>query len=76
MVRDELDGVVSALCARFPARARIDIENVVAAEYAELAANATVTSHLIPLTLNRSRRLLARGAESAMIKGEQNDEYT
>ena len=59
MVRDELDGVVSALCARFPARTRVDIEKVVASEYAKLAANATVTAHLIPLTLNRSRRLLA-----------------
>ncbi len=63
MVRDELDSVVSALCARFPNRARIDIEKVVAAQYAELAANATVTAHLIPLTLNRSRRLLALGAD-------------
>ena len=64
MVRDELDGVVSALCDRFPTCARIDIETVVAAEYAELAANATVTTHLIPLTLNRSRRVLARGAKA------------
>ena len=63
MVRDELDSVVAALCARFPTRPRIDIENIVAAEYAALAANAAVTAHLIPLTLNRSRRLLARGAE-------------
>jgi len=63
MVRDELDGVVAALCARFPNRARIDIEKVVAAQYGELAAKATVTAHLIPLTLNRSRRLLARGAD-------------
>ncbi|MGZ5377065.1 MAG: three-helix bundle dimerization domain-containing protein [Mycobacterium sp.] len=62
MVHDELDGVVSALCARFPNRARNDIEKVVAAQYAEQAANATVTAHLIPLTLNRSRRLLAHGA--------------
>lgn len=59
MVHDELDGVVSSLCTRFPDRARIEVEAVVADVYAELAARATVTAHLIPLTLNRSRRRLS-----------------
>ena len=58
MVRDELEAVVSALCARFPDRNRSDAERVVADVYARLVASATVTAHLIPLTLNRSRRLL------------------
>jgi hypothetical protein len=58
MVHDELDGIVSTLCKRFPDRARVEIEAVVTAVYAELAAGASVTAHLIPLTLNRSRRLL------------------
>ena len=58
MVRDELGAVVSALCARFPGRSRSDVERVVAGVYARLVASATVTAHLIPLTLNRSRRLL------------------
>ena len=58
MVRDELVAVVSALCARFPDRSRSDVECVVADVYARLVASATVTAHLIPLTLNRSRRLL------------------
>jgi hypothetical protein len=58
MVRDELGAVVSALCARFPDRSRGDVERVVADVYARLIASATVTAHLIPLTLNRSRRLL------------------
>ena len=58
MVRDELGAVVSALCARFPDRSRSDVERVVADVYARLVASATVTAHLIPLTLNRSRRLL------------------
>jgi hypothetical protein len=57
-VHDELQSVVSALCTRYPTRSRTDIENVVAEVYAELAANAKVTAHLIPLTLNRSRRVL------------------
>jgi hypothetical protein len=58
MVRDELEAVVSALCARFPDRNRSDVERVVADVYARLVASATVTAHLIPLTLNRSRRVL------------------
>jgi hypothetical protein len=59
MVRDELDGVVSTLCNRFPHRVRVEIVAVVAEVYAELAAKATVTAHLIPLTLNRTQRLLS-----------------
>ena len=63
-MRDELDRVVSELRTRFSDRTRIDIESVVNEVYAELAARATVTAHLIPLTLNRSRRILARSAGS------------
>jgi hypothetical protein len=59
LVHDELGSVVSTLCGRFPDRSRIEVEAVVAEVYAELAARATVTAHLIPLTLNRSRRLLS-----------------
>ena len=58
MVRDELVAVVSALSARFPDRSRSDVERVVADVYARLVASARVTAHLIPLTLNRSRRRL------------------
>ncbi len=58
MLTDELHGVVSALCARFPTRQRSDVETVVAKVYEQLADNAKITTHLIPLTLNRSRRLL------------------
>jgi hypothetical protein len=58
MVHDELEGVVAALCARFPDRRRSEIECVVSEVYAKLAASATISAHLIPLTLNRCRRLL------------------
>lgn len=58
LLQDELDGVVSWLCERFPGRTRDDVEDVVDGVFAELQRNATVTAHLIPLTLNRSRRLL------------------
>ncbi len=36
LVHDELDSVVSTLCTRFPDRARIEVEAVVAEVYAEL----------------------------------------
>jgi hypothetical protein len=59
MVHDELNGVVSALCARFPARPRDEVDRVVTDVYEQLASGATITAHLIPLTLNRSRRVLS-----------------
>ena len=68
MVHDELESVVSSLCARFPRRERSEIEGVVAGVYADLVAHARVTTHLIPLTLNRSRQLLA--LESPVDSGE------
>jgi Glycosyl hydrolase family 65, C-terminal domain len=59
LLDDELESVVSALCARFPTRPRSDVEDVVTDVYGQLAGGATITAHLIPLTLNRSRRLLS-----------------
>ncbi len=58
LVDDELDGVVSGLCARFPKIGRTEIRSIVADVYDQLETNATITAHLIPLTLNRSRRVL------------------
>jgi hypothetical protein len=58
MTSDELTAVVSALRQRFPQLPAVEVETVVARVYEELAATAKVTAHLIPLTLNRSRRLL------------------
>ena len=59
MIHDELDSVITALCARFPLRTRHEIVIIVTGVYEQLAASATITAHLIPLTLNRSRRLLS-----------------
>jgi hypothetical protein len=58
LVHDELEAVVSELCARFPNHPRREIEAIVTRVYATLNEGATVTAHLIPLTLNRSRRLM------------------
>ena len=63
LLDDELDGVVSTLCARFPTRRRDEIERLVADIYEQLATSASITAHLIPLTLNRSRRALERMGE-------------
>lgn len=66
-VHDELVGVISALRERFPDHDQDEIERVVAEVYADLATKATVTAHLIPLTLNRSRRVLTGRAELPLV---------
>lgn len=58
LVRDELTDVIRAVHAKFPDRPRSEVENVVRGTYRDLARTAVVTSHLIPLTLNRSTRVM------------------
>lgn len=55
---DELRRVVDTISAEYPYHPRGDIERLVVDAYQHLAANAKITSHLIPLTLNRSLRLM------------------
>jgi hypothetical protein len=62
LISDELERIVPMLCARYPQCSRGDVARLVAEVYAHLAANATVTTHLIPLTLNRCRRELSSGS--------------
>lgn len=65
LITDELDGVVSMLCTRYPSRSRESIVRLVSEAYDQLAAHATVTSHLIPLTVNRCRNVLTDDADVA-----------
>lgn len=58
MDRDELIEVIAAVHSKFADRPREEAEAVVRSAYRDLACTATVTSHLIPLTLNRSMRLM------------------
>ena len=58
MVDDELGAVVAAVCAKFPDHSRAEVADLVSQSYRHLQAGATVTAHLIPLTLNRSLRLM------------------
>lgn len=58
MDRDELGDVIAEVQATFPERPREEVEDVVRGAYRHLACTATVTAHLIPLTLNRSMRLM------------------
>lgn len=58
MDRDELGDVIAEVQATFPERPREEVEDVVRGAYRHLARRATVTAHLIPLTLNRSMRLM------------------
>jgi hypothetical protein len=61
LTRDELRTVVSMLCARFPERSRAEVEGLVTDSYQRLSDDARIRAHLIPLTLNRCRRLLSEG---------------
>jgi len=54
----ELARIVSVLRGKYPERDPEQISVLVAEVYRRLAENATVTTHLIPLTINRCRRLL------------------
>lgn len=62
LVADELAGLVSMLSARHPERDRDEIATLVTRVYGSLAADARIPTHLIPLTLNRCRRLLSQSA--------------
>lgn len=69
---DELEYVSATLCAKNPGVDQHDIARLVYDVYEELASQARCTTHLIPLTLNVSRRRLADaygqgvGARAAM----------
>jgi hypothetical protein len=62
-VEDELAGIVSTVCARFPDQERAAVETAVSEAYEHLKANAKVSAHLIPLTLNRSMRLMRESTQ-------------
>ncbi|WP_369832292.1 three-helix bundle dimerization domain-containing protein [Mycobacterium sp. AT1] len=64
LVRDELGSVVAMLCARFPERTPREIERLVNDSYQRLWENARIHAHLIPLTVNRCRRLLSGPASA------------
>lgn len=64
LVRAELGSVVAMLCARFPDRTPREIERLVNDSYQRLSENARIHAHLIPLTVNRCRRLLSGQASA------------
>jgi hypothetical protein len=70
MLEDELAGIVATVHAKFPNHPRAEVAEVVSEAYRHLQAGATVTGHLIPLTLNRSLRLMR---ESTVPKGNGMD---
>jgi hypothetical protein len=59
-VTDELESIVQMFCEKYPDRSEAEIDVLVHDAYAVLAAQATVTAHLIPLTVNRCHKLLSR----------------
>jgi isopentenyldiphosphate isomerase len=70
MVKDELSEVVAAVCAKFPDRSRAEVKALVWESYEHLKGSANVTAHLIPLTLNRSMRLMRESAERTTDHGD------
>jgi hypothetical protein len=70
LVEDEIAGIVSAVCAKFPGRTHADVEALVRAAHEHLSSSAKVTAHLIPLTLNRSIRLMRESTKRAIDRGE------
>lgn len=64
MVDDELETIVAALCTKFPEISPTEVSSVVADAYRHLSERAALTTHLIPLTLNRSVRLLRQAQTS------------
>lgn len=62
-VADDVESVVAMLSAKHPDIARERIEALVHEVYLGLAARATITAHLIPLTINRCRKRLREGVD-------------
>lgn len=60
LTEEELAGVVAFACARFPQCPLGEVSAVVTEAYRHLAERATITAHLIPLTVNRRLRILRR----------------
>lgn len=72
LVSDELESVVSMLCARHPQRSRAEVQSLVADAYQKLCGDARIHAHLIPLTLNRCRRVLSSDQAG---RPKDNDDY-
>lgn len=73
VIDGELAGVVAAVCAKFPQLPRAYAEGVVHAAYRHLRSKATITTHLIPLTLNRSMRIVKAACATAPISSTGSD---
>lgn len=58
LVTDELRSIIEMMCVRHPDVSRDTVAALVHQVYQELAAQARVTTHLIPLTVNRCRKRL------------------
>jgi hypothetical protein len=64
-VTDELESIVSELCGKFPDHSEDQIASLAHDVYGRLSSEATVTAHLIPLTMNRCHKVLMRGGTRA-----------
>lgn len=64
LIHDELDRIIDMLAVRFPSSEHEEIALAVYHNYRRIAAGARITAHLIPLTLNATRRMLHSAGRS------------
>jgi hypothetical protein len=65
-VADELESITRMFCEKYADRSESGIESMVHDVYTHLVSEATVTAHLIPLTVNRCQRMLTKQRKSAI----------
>ncbi|MGW6621953.1 three-helix bundle dimerization domain-containing protein [Nocardia sp. NPDC055002] len=54
----ELDSIATVLMSRFPGHSLAEVRDVVYDAYRRIASAARITTHLIPLTVNRARTIM------------------
>ncbi|MEV0767607.1 three-helix bundle dimerization domain-containing protein [Nocardia salmonicida] len=54
----ELDSIATVLMSRFPGHSLAEVRDIVYDAYRRIASAARITTHLIPLTVNRARTIM------------------
>ena len=69
-IADELESIVAMLGEKYPDHGDDEIASLVHDVFTRLSSEATVTNHLIPLTVNRCHEVLRRrGIQSTKALG-------
>ncbi|MEU4651953.1 hypothetical protein [Nocardia fluminea] len=54
----ELDSIATVMMSRFPEHSLTEVRDIVYDAYRRIASAARITTHLIPLTVNRARTIM------------------